>query len=163
MRRAVLATAATVSGLAALLALKPQQPPATATAPPPAARAPGSAAGAGAGADGNSADTVTGDTVRTQYGPVQVQVSLSSGEITDVKALQVPPEHADAVPRLTQAALAAQSAEIDAVSGATYTSEGYKESLQSALDQAAAAGTNGGSSSDSGEQEAEEEPGGYDY
>jgi uncharacterized protein with FMN-binding domain len=144
MRRAVLATAATVSGLVALLALKPHEAPVTAAAPPPA-RAPGS--GSTSGANGAEADTVTGRTVQTQYGPVEVEVTLSKGKITNVRALQVPPEHADAVPQLTQAALAAQSAEIDAVSGATYTSEGYKESLQSALDQAAASTPSRGNSS----------------
>ena len=88
--------------------------------------------------DGTSG-TFTGDTIDTAHGPVQVRVTLVKGRLTAVTALKG--EHdegasADAVPRLTQEALGAQSAQIDAVSGATFTSQGYISSLQSALDQA---------------------------
>jgi uncharacterized protein with FMN-binding domain len=86
---------------------------------------------------------VDGDTVQTDYGPVQVRITLTGGKLTAVTVLQVPQESPRdqeiagfAVPQLTQEALAAQSAHIDAVSGATYTSEGYVQSLQSALDKA---------------------------
>lgn len=84
-----------------------------------------------------------GDTVQTRYGPVRLRVTLQGSRITAVSAVQVPdgsPRDQEitgfAVPQLTQEALSAQSARIDTVSGATYTSEGYIQSLQSALDKA---------------------------
>lgn len=90
-----------------------------------------------------STRTVTGDAVDTRYGPVQVQVVLSGKTIKDVTVLQVPAQsnrdveiNNYAVPVLNQETLAAQSANIDMVSGATYTSQGYLQSLQSALDKA---------------------------
>ncbi|NUP34120.1 MAG: FMN-binding protein, partial [Streptomycetaceae bacterium] len=92
---------------------------------------------------GTRTGTIAGDTIDTRYGPVQVAVTLAEGKVTAVQVLQVPSENrrdrsiaASAVPKLTKEALAAQTAHIDAVSGATYTSEGYIRSLQSALDQA---------------------------
>ncbi|MER7003701.1 FMN-binding protein [Dactylosporangium sp. NPDC000555] len=80
-----------------------------------------------------------GSAVSTMWGPVQVQVRIDSGRITDVTALQAPGGFsreltALAVPRLRSQALASQSAHIDAVSGATQTSEAYRTSLQAALD-----------------------------
>ncbi len=87
--------------------------------------------------------TVTGQTEDTRWGPVQVQITVSSGKITAVSTLQLPSGNGRdaeindaAVPILKQETLQAQSATIDAVSGATYTSQGYIASLQSALDQA---------------------------
>ncbi|MFG3579242.1 FMN-binding protein [Micromonospora chersina] len=87
--------------------------------------------------------TATGSVAQTRWGPVQVRITVSNGRITDVTAVQVPDgNHRDqeindyAVPILRQAALAAQSARIDTVSGATVTSDGYRESLQSAIDAA---------------------------
>lgn len=86
---------------------------------------------------------VTGPTVSTRYGPVQVKVDLSGSRITDVVAVQLTNSNrtsmqisASAAPILRQEALQAQSAQIDTVSGATYTSEGYQQSLQAALDAA---------------------------
>ncbi|RAN76771.1 hypothetical protein B5P43_21810 [Bacillus sp. SRB_336] len=86
--------------------------------------------------------TIAGSTVDTQYGPVQVQVTVSGTKITDVNAIQFPSGsgrdqqiNSYAVPQLNQEVLAAQSAHVDMVSGGTYTSEGYLTSLQSALDQ----------------------------
>jgi uncharacterized protein with FMN-binding domain len=83
--------------------------------------------------------------VDTRYGPVQVAVVLAGTKITAINILQVPDqERRDieinnfAVPVLNQEALAAQSTKIDMVSGATYTSQGYLQSLQSALDKAGA-------------------------
>lgn len=149
VRRAVLAGAATVSGIVLLLSLKPASDPGSASAaggavPPVAAQSPQGGRGAGAG-------TVTGDAASTQYGPVQVRLTVSDGKITRAEAVQAPKGGqsdrvtADAVPKLNQAAVAAGSADIDAVSGATYTSAGYVKSLQSALDKAAAAaGSNAG-------------------
>lgn len=87
--------------------------------------------------------TVTGAVENTQYGPMQVQVTLAGRKITGVKVLQETNDgslsqqiDANAVPQLTKETLAAQSARIDAVSGASYTSSGYIQSLQSALDKA---------------------------
>ena len=87
--------------------------------------------------------TVTGSSVDTRYGTVQVQLTISGGKITAARALQAPDSsgrdwriNAYAVPILNQQAVAAQSAHIDGVTGATVTSEGYVASLQSAIDQA---------------------------
>ena len=87
--------------------------------------------------------TIQGDAVDTRYGAVQVAVTLSGNTITDVTVVQIPDrEQRDveinnyAAPILRQEALAAQSSKIDMVSGATYTSAGYQQSLQSALDKA---------------------------
>ena len=116
---------------------------------------PSPAAGAGSGGDGSdnsntptptpssTSSTVTGDVASTQWGPVQVQLTLQSGKITDVSVLQYPNgNHRDAeindyaLPILIDETKQAQSAQIDMVSGATVTSDGYIRSLQSALDQA---------------------------
>jgi uncharacterized protein with FMN-binding domain len=85
--------------------------------------------------------TVNGPTAQTRYGPVQVQVTIAGKRITAVKTLRQPSGDdrsvqiaADAIPQLRSETLAAQSARIDAVSGATYTSQGYQQSLQGALD-----------------------------
>ncbi|MBN0048453.1 FMN-binding protein [Streptomyces actuosus] len=87
--------------------------------------------------------SVTGATVQTKYGPVQVRITLSGSRITGSTAVQYPDDAARsrdissmAVPKLDQETLRAQSAQIDTVSGATYTSAGYRQSLQSALDRA---------------------------
>lgn len=88
--------------------------------------------------------TVTGPLITTRYGPVQVRVTVAGGQVTDVQAVQLPTggqsgQIADySVPVLRREALAAQGAGLDAVSGASYTSQGYSESLQGALDQIAA-------------------------
>ncbi|MGY1624536.1 FMN-binding protein [Geodermatophilus sp. SYSU D00965] len=98
-----------------------------------------------AGADASVADgtVVTGPAVDTRWGPVQVQVTVSGGRLTDVEVVEYPTGNgkdrqinAYAVPRLVQETLDAQGADIDMVSGATVTSEGYVESLQAALDEA---------------------------
>ncbi|MFJ5987367.1 FMN-binding protein [Lentzea sp. NPDC092896] len=80
--------------------------------------------------------TVPGPAVNTSEGTVQVQVTLQGTKIIDVKALRAPNSDPTrmALPLLKQSALKAQSADIDTVSGATATSEGYKKSLQAALD-----------------------------
>ncbi|MEU9449423.1 FMN-binding protein [Streptomyces sp. NPDC048277] len=165
LRRVVLASAATVSGIVMLLALKPHTSPTVVTgsvAPAPsssassaAPQASSSSGSSGSGTSGKSsksgksgsgstaAKTVTGSTVQTRWGPVQVRVTVKNGKITDVTALQYPSDNprdqqinSYALPQLRSEALAAQSASIDTVSGATYTSEGYQQSLQSALDSA---------------------------
>lgn len=91
--------------------------------------------------------TVNGAAYDTRYGPVQVQITVRSGRITRADAIEYPQgEQRDqeinsyAVPQLDQETLDAQSAHIDTVSGATYTSDGYRQSLQSAIDAAHKAG-----------------------
>ncbi|MFC4063984.1 FMN-binding protein [Actinoplanes subglobosus] len=85
----------------------------------------------------------SGDTVPTREGDVQVVITVADGRITSVSVPVYPTgsqRHdeisARAIPELVEATLAAQSAEIDSVSGATYTTGGYRESLQSAIDAA---------------------------
>jgi uncharacterized protein with FMN-binding domain len=87
--------------------------------------------------------TVTGEVAQTQWGPVQVELTISSGKITAVAVPQYPNGNGQdaqinsyALPTLIQETLSAQSASIDMVSGATFTSNGYLQSLQSALDKA---------------------------
>ncbi|MFD4758045.1 FMN-binding protein [Streptomyces sp. NPDC058439] len=145
MRRAVLATTGISALVVALLALKPHQFPALAgVAPrsPTDSSAPHTPAGTSAGAS-TGTGTFTGDPIDTPYGTVQVAATLSRGRITAVKVLQAPDRNGRdqqiasyALPRLTQEAIGAQSAHIDAVTGASYTSQGYIQSLQSALDRA---------------------------
>ena len=108
----------------------------------------GAKASTGAQASGGASTatrTVTGAVENTAYGPMQVQITLAGQRITQVSVLQ----HTDsgamseqidsfAIPKLTAETLAAQSARIDTVSGASYTSSGYIQSLQSALDKASA-------------------------
>ena len=157
IRRVVLAGAATVSGIVLLLSLKPASDPGSAQAAgvgaPPAASAQGGAQAAATG-------TFTGDAAQTQYGAVQVRLTVANGKITKAETVQAPKGGqsdqvtANAVPKLNQAAVTAGTADIDAVSGATYTSAGYKESLQSALDkaQASAGASQGSGSQGSGSQ-----------
>lgn len=103
----------------------------------------GTAGGSGTGAGSGRNGTYTGSAADTMYGPVQVRITVSGGKLTRVDVLQVPDEGryeseivADALPILQSEALSAQSANIDIVSGATFTSQGYAQSLQSALNQA---------------------------
>jgi uncharacterized protein with FMN-binding domain len=107
----------------------------------------GEASGGGAGAPPKSgaggSGTYTGPAVQTPYGPVQVAVAVEAGRIVDVKPLQMPTEHPQSLfiservaPLLREEVLQAQSAQINIVSGASFTSEGYAESLQQALSQA---------------------------
>ncbi|MFJ9692413.1 FMN-binding protein [Kitasatospora sp. NPDC101183] len=152
MRRAVVTTAATAAGVVLLLSLKPHAGAAGAAtrpissdagaaqapAPQPAAQ-PSATTSAAAG----TTRSITGDSVDTRYGPVQVKVTLDGGRITRIDVVRYPNEsgrdrsiNSYALPQLNQEAIAAQSATIDVVSGASYTSDGYTRSLQSALDKA---------------------------
>lgn len=86
---------------------------------------------------------INGAAVPTRYGPVQVQITLSDSRVVLAKAIAYPTGNrrdaeinSRAIPRLDSEVVQAQSASIDAVSGASFTSEGYRESLQSALDAA---------------------------
>ncbi|MQY14161.1 hypothetical protein SRB5_43230 [Streptomyces sp. RB5] len=133
VRRVILTTVATTSGVVLLVTLKPD------AAQAPDAAAPGIAQGKQATA-GNH--TATGDAVRTKYGDVRVRLTLTDGRITESEAVQAPEGgHNDditkmSVPTLNKETVTAQTADIDTVSGATYTSDGYRRSLQSALDKA---------------------------
>jgi uncharacterized protein with FMN-binding domain len=87
--------------------------------------------------------TFLGSTVTNPYGAVRVQVAMAAGKVVDVRAVQLPDRdgksqqiNRDAAPRLKQQALSAHGAAVDGVSGATYTSDGYRQSLQAALDRA---------------------------
>jgi uncharacterized protein with FMN-binding domain len=150
MRRALLAVSGTVVGLVMLLSFKTHpaavsNPPAALGTPTPdttggASTTPSSTAGSAAS---GGSRTVTGEAAQTRYGPVQVQITVSGGTVTSVTAVDYPQNdprdqqiNSFAIPQLNQEATAAKSTNIDIVSGATYTSQGYIQSLQSALDQA---------------------------
>lgn len=174
IRRVVLATAATVSGVVLMLSLKPASDPnaeAAGATPQQTAGAQESPQG-GASATGSGNGTVDGNVAQTQYGNVQVRLTVAGGKITKAEAIQAPKggtsdqKTALSIPKLTQETVAAQSAQIDSVSGATYTSNGYKQSLQSAIDKMKASagssqsgaspsqGSGGGSGSGSGAAQA---------
>ncbi|MFI5897937.1 FMN-binding protein [Actinoplanes sp. NPDC051513] len=136
MRRITLWLFSTVAALVLLFSYRTSTAgPAPSTAA--VAAAPQTQGGAGTG------KTYTGSTAQTRWGPVQVAITVDGGKITDV-AVPVYPDgnrrdqeiNAGALPTLRQETLDKQSADIDAVSGATVTSDGYKQSLQSALDAA---------------------------
>ncbi|WEK12518.1 MAG: FMN-binding protein [Candidatus Microbacterium phytovorans] len=102
-------------------------------------------ASASASASDLADGSYTGDAVNTRYGPVQVAIKVSGGAVSDVQVVDYPSSNPRdrqinerAIPELVSETISAQSAEIDMVSGATYTSDGYIRSLQSALDEAAA-------------------------
>ena len=118
-------------------ATSPAPTPSVAAAPaaPTAPAAPAAPAAPGG--------TFTGNSVSTQYGSVQVQVVVANGKITDVKALHLTDDGGrsvqisnSAAPILRSEVLSSQSARVSTVGGATYTSDAYLSSLQSALDQA---------------------------
>ena len=90
-----------------------------------------------------STATYTGDVADTQWGPVQVQITVQGGKVTQSRAVQYPQNNnrdaminGYALPILDQEVVQQQSSAIDTVSGATVTSDGYLQSLQSAIDQA---------------------------
>jgi uncharacterized protein with FMN-binding domain len=131
---------ATAVGLGVVLGFHPQAQPVAGGAPAATATA--------AAKNGGTVRQLAGTDVPNQYGDVQVRVTTSGGQITQVTALQLPSSDGRsqeisnfAGPELAQQALAAQGANIDGVSGATYTSESYRSSLQSALDQLPASAT----------------------
>jgi len=148
MRRIVIAIGTTLTGLVLLFSYSTSLHRGGAiagtlgaggTAPAPGA-APAAAAGA---APASATTTYDGDASSTPYGPVQVRITVSGSKITAADAIQLPSGNGYdeqvrqyAVPVLIQETVAAQSAKIAMVSGATYTSDGYMRSLQSAIDQA---------------------------
>ncbi|WP_440711516.1 FMN-binding protein [Herbiconiux sp. YIM B11900] len=121
----------------------------TQTAPDAAvASSSGSSTASTSGTSGTSettgaSGTFTGSSVQTRFGAVQVQITVADGTITDVTALHLTDKDQRSVsisnraaPVLRQEVITAQSANVQGVSGATYTSDGYLSSMQSALDQA---------------------------
>ena len=159
MKRALLIAGGTIGGLGAVLTITPPQlssttsiaggvpqvtpttaPSATGTAQPtkkpstkPTASAQPTTAPTGA-VDG----AYTGDPVTMRYGIVQVKITVQNGKITDAQALQAPTGSNDrytqmAVPKLRQQTITAQSANIQGVSGASFTSYGWYTSLVSAI------------------------------
>jgi len=106
----------------------------------------GTSGSTGSGSTGNAAGTggtFAGDVVQTRFGPVQVQITVSGGTISDVTALQLTDDGGRSVqisnyaaPLLREEVLQAQSANVQTISGATVTSDAYLTSLQAALDAA---------------------------
>ena len=101
-----------------------------------------SGASASSGAAAASA-TYKGAVVQTRFGAVQVQITVSAGKVTDVTALQLTDDDRKSVqisnraaPLLRSEVLAAQSADVQTIGGATVTSDAYLTSLQAALDAA---------------------------
>jgi uncharacterized protein with FMN-binding domain len=166
MKRVIFSILGTVAGLVALLSFKTGGHVTVGAALPSAALGTSAAgttggptaASSAAGGPPNTAEpspapsssaptaaakTYNGSAVQTRYGTVQVAVTVSGGKITNVSFLQLTSYdgrsadiNSQAGPLLLQETLSAQSSNIDTISGATYTSEGYLQSLQSALDQA---------------------------
>ena len=162
MKRIVLGLLSTISAVTLLFGYhtstsgamsSTQVTPVTASAQPSSAGTTQGNGAAGSGGTGRAngtsstsdaaAKTVTGPTVNTRWGPVQVQLGVAAGAITDVSVLQYPSGNSTdeqingyALPILVQDTLAAQGSGVHMVSGATVTSTGYLESLQGALDQA---------------------------
>lgn len=146
MRRIVLwflATLATVVLLFGYRTSTSSTMPSTVAVAAPAAAAAPSTGTPSAGTPAAGTTTVTGTTASTRWGPVQVQLTVAGKKITAVDVVQYPNGNGRdqeinsyAIPTLVQETLSAQSANIDMVSGATVTSDGYLTSLQSALDQA---------------------------
>jgi uncharacterized protein with FMN-binding domain len=166
MKRVLLSVTGTVLGLVALLSFKANTHPISSSAALPSAALPGSSSSSSAGAAPSTSSsappkpggtssaagkssaapttkTVAGDAIQTQFGVVQVQISVSGKKITNASFLQLTAYDGHSAqinnaagPILLQETLTAQSANIDTVSGASYTSQGYQQSLQSALDKA---------------------------
>jgi uncharacterized protein with FMN-binding domain len=143
MRRAPIVLTATAAGLAAVLSFKPHESALpVAAAAPAATTTPAAGASPAAGVTTSSGTrTATGDAIPTRYGNAQVRVTVAGGKITRIEAVQLQGNDPKSVeisssaePLLRQSALAKQSAAIDMVSGATFTSTSYEASLQSALD-----------------------------
>jgi uncharacterized protein with FMN-binding domain len=165
VKRTLLSVTGTVLGLIALLSFKSHgtavggantlpsaalpgagtsssspRPPTSSGAPPTPARTPAHKKTA---TSSPATRTVLGQAIQTQYGVVQVKLTLQGSKITNAGFAQLTANdstsqyiNSQAAPLLLQQTLSAQSAQIDGVSGASYTSQGYQQSLQSALDKA---------------------------
>jgi uncharacterized protein with FMN-binding domain len=157
VKRLILAVASTVAGLIALLSFRIHPGPAAVGSLPAATLGPATSlvtpsARTGAAADpgrspapaGPVTVTTLGQTVQTRYDTIQVRIVTVRGQVRSVAFTKLAGDeqlsdliNAHAGPLLLQRTLIAQGADIDTVSGATYTSDGYRQSLQSALDRAA--------------------------
>jgi uncharacterized protein with FMN-binding domain len=156
VKRVLLAVTGTVLGLVALLSFKTKTHPIAAAGPLPSGSAtqtpaatttsgsaPHKRKSSASSSSASAAKKYTGQAVQTQYGIVQVAVTVSGSHIDSVSFVQLTAFdgrsqeiNSQAGPILIDETLSAQSAQIDTVSGATYTTDGYLQSLQSALDQA---------------------------
>lgn len=136
MKRALVVTAGTVAGVAAVLALNPSTSTVAAKPGGTGTTTPGGGSGSGSG----GTQTATGDAIDVRWGNVQVQVTLTGSRITDIASVQLPDGDGHSAriservwPTLVQQAIEAQSSQIAGVSGASYTSYGFEQSLKSAL------------------------------
>lgn len=145
MKRTPIVLLGTMAGVAGVLMLNPEGSSFTANAPTDTGAGTGSTTGTTTGSTTPTpvakSVTATGDAVFVQYGYVQLKVTAKAGKITKIVALQLPDQDGRSIsisnaagPMLKEQALTAQSANIAGVSGATFTSGGYQQSLQSALD-----------------------------
>jgi uncharacterized protein with FMN-binding domain len=143
VKRAVPILLLTVAGLVPLwrfeaepetVAVAPDAPPPTSA--PPTSGAPPTTGAPETAPPADAVQTVTGSLVRTSYGDVQVRVTFEGDRITGVTLVRQPNSGPTrmAVPVLVRETLAAQSADVDTVSGATTTSDAYVRSLQAAID-----------------------------
>ncbi|MFF0090094.1 FMN-binding protein [Streptomyces canus] len=133
MKRAIPVVVLSIAGLVPVWLYQPSAQSSTVQATTPA---PSTSSSSSSSSGSSGTNVVTTTTVDTEKGPVQLQVTFSGTKITAVKMLQQPnhPQTTAAVPKLVAETLEAQSADIDTVSGATITSDAYKESLQAAID-----------------------------
>ncbi|WP_331771910.1 FMN-binding protein (plasmid) [Embleya sp. NBC_00888] len=151
MKRALFVVAVSAVGLIPLWRFEPSagtstvvaDAPAPAQAPAAAGAAPDPAGSATPGADGTPPTAATGGTrvisgptIATKHGNVQVEITYTGDRITSARLLKQPDSGPTrkAVPQLVQETLVAQSADVDSVSGATTTSQAYVKSLQAAID-----------------------------
>ena len=143
MKRVVLAIVTTVTSLVLLLSFKTHSPSAVATPTVVVKTSAPDTTAATTKTKTSTTKTYTGSAEQTRYGPVQVQITVKNGKVVSADAVVYPtndPRDAQinsyAIPALNSEAASASSASIDMISGATFTSEGYISSLQSALDEA---------------------------
>jgi len=142
VKRALPALVLTVAGLIPVWRYAPSHDTTSTTEvaePAPSSTPAPSSSSSSSSSSGSKADSpraVAGSTVATDKGDAQVEVTFVGARITAVRMLKQPnhPQTTNAVPKLIEETLQAQTADIDTVSGATVTSEGYKESLQAAID-----------------------------
>jgi uncharacterized protein with FMN-binding domain len=135
VKRAIPVLVLSIAGLIPLWRYAPSPDTGSASSSAAGAAAPASTPSVSS-SGGTTTTVVSGSTIDTEKGPVQVEVTFDGDEIASVRMLQQPnhPQTTAAVPKLIEETLQAQSAGIDTVSGATITSDGYKESLQAAID-----------------------------
>jgi uncharacterized protein with FMN-binding domain len=156
VRRVVFALFGTIAGLVGLLSFKTHAVsvaapsvatgttnPGTGASGPSSSAAAGPSSSTGSSSSSAATKTVTGASVDTRWGPVQVKITVSGGKITNATAVVYPQNNsrdqeinAVAIPTLQQESVGRNNANIDMVSGATYTSQGFIGSLQDALNQA---------------------------